>query len=221
MRAVLVLALLVSTLGFGSIAVAQITGPTPETKRPPAAESPRPPSRQQPSGTPLKAVEEPGARAKRLDDLFAQLRQEASAAKAETIANRIGAEWADSGSATVDLLVQRATQAVGKQDNAAAFDFLDQAILLDPDYAEAWNRRATLNYSADQYSQSLDDIRETLKREPRHFGALMGLAAILEETDRKPQALQTYLKVLEIYPTLKGAQDAVGRLSEEMAGQAL
>jgi tetratricopeptide (TPR) repeat protein len=220
MRAVLVSATLLLALGAGSPAVAQTTGPTPESKRP-AAEGPRSPARQQLSGTPLKAVEEPGARAKRLDDLFAQLRQEASAAKAGAIANKINAEWFNSGSATIDLLVQRATQAVAKQDNAAAFDFLDQAIILDPDYAEAWNRRATLNYATDHYSQSLDDIRETLKREPRHYGALMGLAAIMEETDRKPQALQTYFKVLEIYPTLKGAQDAVGRLSDELSGQAL
>ncbi|GGD95133.1 hypothetical protein GCM10011390_12350 [Aureimonas endophytica] len=175
-----------------------------------------------PSGeTPLKAPEEPGAQARRLDALFAELKQEASATKAAAIAEKINAEWGRSGSATVDLLVQRATLAMAKQDGAAALDFLDQALVLDPDYAEAWNRRATLNYTNDDYGKSLDDIRQTLRLEPRHYGALMGFGAILEETDRKPQALQTYLKVLELYPTLKPAQDAVARLSDELAGQAL
>lgn len=167
------------------------------------------------------AVEDPATHAKRLDALFAQLKREASGAKAGIIANRINAEWAASGSATVDLLVQRATLAMAKEDNAAAFDFLDQAIILDPTYAEAWNRRATLNYTTSSYGKSLDDIRATLRLEPRHYGALMGLAAIFEETGRKPQALATYSRVLAIYPTLKSAQDAAGRLSDELAGQAL
>jgi tetratricopeptide (TPR) repeat protein len=112
-----------------------------------------------------------------------------------------------------------ASQAVTGKRQAAAFDFLDQAILLKPDFAEAWNRRATLNYIADDYGKSLADIERTLQLEPRHFGALMGLGAILEATDRKPEALETYLRVLDISPTLKTAQDAVGRLSEEMTGQ--
>ncbi len=188
-----------------------------------AAQSAKPPAgrSQQPAGTPLEPVDDPAAHAKRLGDLFMRLKQEPTAAKAESIAAQINAEWLESGSATVDLLVQRAGTAIGKNDNAAAFDFLDQAIILDPNYAEAWNRRATLNYSTANYGKSLDDIRVTLRLEPRHYGALMGLASILEETGRKPQALEAYGKVLELYPTLKAAQDAVGRLSDELAGQAL
>jgi tetratricopeptide (TPR) repeat protein len=159
------------------------------------------------------------SKADRLDALFAELKRAPSTEAAEQTVDKIQAEWAESGSATVDLMLLWASQAISGQRNAAAFDFLDQAILLKPDFAEAWNRRATLNYVADDYGKSLADIERTLQLEPRHFGALMGLGAILEATDRKTQAMEAYLRVLEISPTLKAAQDAVGRLSEEMTGQ--
>ncbi|WP_152048055.1 tetratricopeptide repeat protein [Aureimonas psammosilenae] len=201
-------------LGLGLAALAQ------EPAQPPAAPE-KSQSRAQSGETPLKSVEDAGARAQRLNDLFSKLKHEASATKAESIAGEINSIWTESGSATVDLLVQRATLAITKEDRSAAFDFLDQAIGLDPNNAESWNRRATLNYATDDYGKSLDDIRVTLRLEPRHYGAMMGLAAILEETDRKDEALQTYMKVLEIYPALKPAQDAVNRLSDELAGQAL
>lgn len=215
MRVFIRSALLLATLALPAAAQAPSQPAAPDTQPAPAS---RP---QQPAGTPLKPIEDPTAHAKRLGDLFARLKQETSSAKAETIAAQINTEWLDSGSATVDLLMQRAGLAMTKSDNAAAFDFLDQAIILDPNFAEAWNRRATLNYSTSNYGRSLDDIRITLRLEPRHYGALMGLAAILEETERKSQALEAYLKVLEFYPTLKPAQDAVIRLSDELTGQAL
>ena len=139
--------------------------------------------------------------------------------KAAEIAARIGGQWGDSGSATVDLLMLWAGAAMAKNQSAAAFDMLDQAILLKPDYPEAWNRRATLNYTTSAYGKSLSDIEHTLRLEPRHFGALMGLGMILEETGRKEKALEAYLRVLDVYPAMKAAQDAVARLSDELTGQ--
>ena len=107
---------------------------------------------------------------------------------------------------------------MGQKDNVAAMDVLDQTLVLDPDYAEAWNRRATLNFSMDRWGKSLADIEQTLGREPRHWGAMMGLGMILERLDEKQKALETYLNVLAVYPALKSAQDAAGRLSEELTG---
>ncbi|WP_206452833.1 tetratricopeptide repeat protein [Aurantimonas marina] len=153
--------------------------------------------------------------------LFAELRKEPSDSKARRIASRIERLWRNSGSATVDLLMLRAAEAMAKEKNAAAFDVLDQALVLDPGYAEAWNRRATLNFTAGAWGKSLADIEQTLTREPRHWGALMGLAMILERTGRKDKALETYLRVLAVYPALKSAQDAAGRLSEELVGPAI
>lgn len=155
----------------------------------------------------------------RLDGLFERLKREADAGKATGIANEIQSVWLESGSATVDLLMLRATQAIARKDAAAALDFTDQAIVLDPDYAEAYNRRATLHYTQNRYALSMADVEEVLKREPRHFGALTGLGAMLEELGRDREALDAYSRALAIYPTLKAAQDAAGRLAEELSGQ--
>ena len=198
-----------------------ITGEPPSATRPsppPAPPSPPPAVAPTESASPL-TDKSPTSRADRLDALFAELKRAPSSEAAQRTVDKIQAEWAESGSATVDLMLLWASQAVTGDRNAAAFDFLDQAILLKPDFAEAWNRRATLNYITSDYGKSLADIERTLQLEPRHFGALMGLGAILEATDRKRQALEAYLRVLDISPTLKPAQDAVGRLSEELTGQ--
>ncbi len=174
-----------------------------------------------------EATDEPDGRvadetpAEKRDRLFAELRKEPSDSKARRIASGIERLWRKSGSATVDLLMLRAAEAMAEQKNAAAFDVLDQALVLEPSYAEAWNRRATLNFTTGAWGKSLADIEQTLAREPRHWGALMGLAMILERTGRKDKALETYLRVLAVYPALKSAQDAAGRLSEELVGPAI
>ena len=62
---------------------------------------------------------------------------------------------------------------------------LDQIIVIKPDFAEAWNKRATVYYLMEDYSDSLADIRATLALQPRHFGALAGFGMILEALDRK------------------------------------
>ncbi|MBO0662969.1 hypothetical protein LQ948_08620 [Jiella sp. MQZ9-1] len=156
--------------------------------------------------------------AQTLDRLFGELRKQPDADKARSIAAQIERQWRRSGSATVDLLMQRAAKAMADQNNAAALDVLDQTIVLDPAYAEAWNRRATLNFTMNKFGKSLADIEQTLAREPRHWGALMGLGMILEHLDENQKAFDTYMKVLAIYPALKSAQDAAGRLADELTG---
>ncbi|MEF2551226.1 tetratricopeptide repeat protein [Aurantimonas sp. A2-1-M11] len=156
-----------------------------------------------------------------IDRLFTELRRVADARDARRVAGRIERHWRRSGSATIDLLMQRAARAMTREDNAAALDVLDQALVIAPDYPEAWNRRATLNFSMNRLGKSLADIEQTLVREPRHWGALMGLAIILEQTGHKDKALETYLRVLAVYPALDSAQDAAGRLSEELLGPAI
>ncbi|MFD2236203.1 hypothetical protein [Aureimonas populi] len=177
---------------------------------------------------PLPPLSEPSApasgddeAASALDGLFAELRRERSPEAAERLAGRIEAHWLDSGSATVDLLMGWADAAAATQNEGAAFDLLEQVMVLSPDYAEAWNRRATLNYGLDRYGRSLADIEQTLIREPRHFGALMGLGAILETLGRDSDAAQAYGRVLEVYPSLRAAQDALARLSDAAEGRTL
>jgi len=172
---------------------------------------------------PASAAEEVGAtdEVARLDKLFIDLKRERNEKAAERIAGQIWAEWRKSGSASVDLLLQWSNEAAEKKKFDVALDFLDQVITLQPDFAEGWNRRATVHFMMDNYAKSMADIEYTLRLEPRHFGALSGLAAILKETGRKELALDAYERTLDIYPMMRDAQSEVATLSEELAGEGI
>lgn len=154
-----------------------------------------------------------------IDRLFEKLRKDPKQSTARATARMIWREWSYSGSRSVDLLMAWASRAMGKKDYAKAQDLLDHVIVIAPDYAEGWNRRATLYYTVDDFGKSLADIETTLSLEPRHFGALSGLAAIMQRIGKDEQALQAWYKVLEIYPANKQAQEAVITLEEELAGR--
>jgi len=157
----------------------------------------------------------------RLDQLFADLKRERNEKAAERIAGRIWGEWAQSGSASVDLMMQWSQKAMENQKYDVALDFLDQVVTLQPAYAEGWNRRATVHFMMKNYGKSMSDIDHTLHLEPRHFGALSGLAQIMAETGHKQSALEAWQKVLAIYPMMRSAQDQVSTLSEELAGEGI
>jgi tetratricopeptide (TPR) repeat protein len=163
----------------------------------------------------------PKTRAERLDELFTNLKRERNEKAAERIAARIWEEWNRSDSAIVDLMMQWSQQAVEKKKFDVALDFLDQVVTLSPDYAEGWNRRATVHYMMHNYGKSMADIERTLELEPRHFGALSGLAQIMKETERKQLALDAYQRVLDIYPMMRNAQNEVATLSEELTGEGI
>jgi len=166
-------------------------------------------------------VEQPDANASpkhRLDNLYAQLKRERDPEKANGIAQEIRVEWNDSGSATVNLLMQWADKAIEDKRNVAALDFLDQAIALKPTYAESWNRRATLNYASGNYRKSMSDIEHVLELDPRHFGALSGMAAILNDTGNEQLTLKAWERFLDVFPANRTAQDQVNTLSEKLAG---
>jgi tetratricopeptide (TPR) repeat protein len=152
-----------------------------------------------------------------LDNLFARLKKAPDEAAAAIASHSIEQHWARSGSDTADLLMQRADAALAAGDRTLAIEILDRIIAIDPDWAEAWNRRATAFYLEDDIVRSANDIREVLAREPRHFGALMGLAGILERIGDERKALEVYERVLDIYPLLAGAQKGVERLKAKYA----
>jgi tetratricopeptide (TPR) repeat protein len=147
-----------------------------------------------------------------LDNLFTKLKKAPDEAAAAIASRSIEQSWARSGSDTADLLMQRADAALTSGDRTLAIEILDRIIAINPDWAEAWNRRATVFYLEDDIVRSAHDVREVLAREPRHFGALMGLAAILERIGDERKALVVYERVLDIYPLLAGAQKGAERL---------
>ncbi|MGK9054765.1 hypothetical protein QTA58_15375 [Neorhizobium sp. CSC1952] len=196
--------LVVAATLAASSALAQTAAPSPPAAAPPAGIQAAPASAPKPANP--------------LDPLFEALKRERDADKARGIATQIMTDMNQSGSATVDLLMQWAATAIKEKRNAAALDFLDQVTLLDPAYPEGWNRRATLHYTMGNSRKSMADIAEVLKREPRHFGAIAGMAGILMENGRDELALKAWEDYLAVYPADRDAQEAVTKLSEKIAG---
>ena len=159
--------------------------------------------------------------AKDLDGLFAQLSRTRDSKLADRISTRIWEIWQTSDSRSIDLLTIWARNASGSKRFNVALDLLDQVIALRPDYAEGFNQRATLHFMMENYGKSIADIERTLALEPRHYGALAGLASILERLGEKERALETWYRVLTIYPAMKSAQDSVVRLEEDLAGNGI
>ena len=154
-----------------------------------------------------------------LDALFAQLGAVADDSAAQSLESQIWARWADSGSATVNVLLERASAAEEAGDSELAVRFLDQASDLAPDYAEPWNRRASLAYEAEDYRGAISAIQETLKREPRHFGALAGLGLIYEELGQDRAALEAFRAALAIHPHYESARRGAARLEPRVDGR--
>jgi tetratricopeptide (TPR) repeat protein len=161
------------------------------------------------------------AEANTLDKLFAELKRERNPQAAERISKRIWNEWHKSGSASIDLMMQWSNDAVAGQKYDVALDFLDQVVTLQPGFAEGWNRRATVHFLMRSFGKSMADIERTLELEPRHFGALSGMAQIMKDTGRKELALQAWQRVLDIYPMMRSAQGEIATLSEELAGESI
>ena len=154
-----------------------------------------------------------------LDSLFVQLEQAPDAETAAPIEQQIWQRWSDSGSPTVNVLLERAAAAESDGDPELAARFLDQASDLAPEYAEPWNRRANLAYRGEDFPGAIAAIQETLKREPRHFGALTGLGLIYEELGQHRAALEAYRAALAIHPNYETAAQGVRRLEPRVDGR--
>jgi tetratricopeptide (TPR) repeat protein len=151
--------------------------------------------------------------------LFADLRTAPDAAAAELAEAQIWAKWTTSGSATVDVLLERANAAEAAGDTGLARAFLIQAADLAPGFAEPWHRRAAIAYAEQDYAGAIRAIEETLKREPHHFAAYAGLGVIYEELGQDAAALAAYREALRIHPNLGAARQGERRLSARLNGQ--
>jgi len=153
-------------------------------------------------------------RSARLDALFAEL-AEPGREDHLRIETEIARLWSQSGSPAMDLLLRRGREAIDAEDLAAAVEHFSALIDHAPDFAEGWNARATAFYLLDEYALSIADIERTLALEPRHFGALEGLAAILEQMDRPELALRALRQAHALNPNRASVQEAIERLERE------
>lgn len=187
---------------------------------PPSAEDFNPLPEDLPDAGGQVVVEEtdPEEEQSRLDQLFADLAEADEPSKAERAAREIQMIWMESGSDTVDILMSRAGKAIQGEDHALALDLLDVIVVLKPSYAEGWNRRATVHYMREDFGKSLVDIERTLALEPRHWGALSGLAIIQRRLGYEADALQTFKRALEVNPGLENAVEAIEALEKKAEG---
>ena len=172
-----------------------------------------------PLGAPVQTLDKTDRQ--RIDELFVELKKAPNDKAAGRVASRLVERMNNSGSASVDLMMSWAQKAMTEEKWDVALDFLDQVTTLKPDYAEGWNRRATVHFLMHNFAKSMADIQRTLELEPRHFGALAGMAQILKTRGDKQSALSAYSRVLDVYPMLRDAQNEVSTLSEELAGEAI
>lgn len=179
----------------------------------PPVEIPAPP-------TEMPAMDDAAEEARSLDSLFAALKV-SDEGDYKAIENQIMAVLARSDSASMTFLLARASRAMEAAEFDKALGFLDDLVRLEPDFAEAWNRRATVYFHLEQYGRSMADIQRALALEPRHFVAMAGMAIILDRLERPKAALEVFRRVLELHPHMEGAREAVERLAPDVDGREL
>lgn len=155
------------------------------------------------------------------DEMFAELKSAPSDIVAESLADDINASFRESGSATADILLERAMIAETVEKYDLAREFLDRAIAVKPDYAEAWFLRSLLFMEDEMIDQALFDLNEALTHEPRHFRAWLTLGSVFEMLGQNKQALESYREVLKIYPRHPGANSNIRRLAPLVDGRAI
>lgn len=176
-----------------------------------------PPSAAPPSTAPLETAE----RKTRLDGLFTALKTAKSDDDATEFVAEIWRVWTLSGRPDVDALMARALGAMNSRDYGLAQMLLDSVVDEAPDFAEGWNRRATLRFMMSDHVGSTADIGKVLELEPRHFGAIAGQAMIHMTAERWKEALASYRQALAINPFLRERQQLIPMLEKKVEGEKL
>ena len=125
--------------------------------------------------------------------------------------------WFRLGTADANHQLCRGTRALNRGDYDHAISHFNRAIELDPNFSEAYNQRAIVNYLQERYEQSLEDCRRTVERMPCHFGAWSGMGHCHAHLGRLRKAVEAYEKALSINPFLTGIQQVVSELKNKLA----
>jgi tetratricopeptide (TPR) repeat protein len=182
---------------------------------------------QKPKAEPQRAeppkAEKPQAQAPQvrgtLDDLFRRLKDAKDAREAKSLATQIERRFARSGSDTVDLLAARANEVFAEGELAIAIEIMDRAIVLKPDWAEGYHRRATMFFAMDDMTRALVDLNAALAREPRHFGALTGMGLVFQRLGDQKRSFAAYTKAYEINPSMESVKTILDRMRPDVEGR--
>ena len=124
--------------------------------------------------------------------------------------------WSRSGDADIDRAMALGVEQMQAGRHAEAVAAFSRVISQNPDFAEAWNKRATAYYLAGEYRKSLADCDQVLKRNPRHFGALSGLGMVHLALDELEHAQRWFRRALEVNPNMVGVELELLRLEERL-----
>lgn len=114
--------------------------------------------------------------------------------------------WGRSGDGDIDRLMARGVEEMQAGQHAASIATFSEVIRRRPDFAEGWNKRATVYYLAGESKKSLADCDQVLRRNPRHFGALSGIGQIYFGLKEYEKAIQWWRRALEVNPNMVGVE---------------
>jgi tetratricopeptide (TPR) repeat protein len=152
----------------------------------------------------------------RLVGLFRDLRVVTGYLKARTLEQEIWQIWTVSSLPEVNRLMEEGVGAMATQDYKTALADFTKVVDLAPDFAEGWNKRATVLWLVGDYEGSLADVDKTLSLEPRHFGALAGLGHINAALEREEEALAAYERALAVNPHMPGIIASIEQLKQRL-----
>jgi tetratricopeptide (TPR) repeat protein len=117
--------------------------------------------------------------------------------------------WSRSGDATIDRLFATGVEQMNARQGEQAVDTFSEIIRRRPEFAEGWNKRATIYYLIGEYQKSLADCDEVMKRNPYHFGALSGYGMIYLQLDQPATALEYFERALGVNPNLESTRQTI------------
>lgn len=122
--------------------------------------------------------------------------------------------WGRSGDAEADRLLQAGIEQMSRGDGPGAVETFTKAIQRKPDFAEAWNKRATVYFLMGEHQKSLEDCDEVMKRNPAHFGALAGYGQIYLQLDQPERALAYFRRALRVNPNMRSVEQIIPQLEQ-------
>jgi tetratricopeptide (TPR) repeat protein len=155
----------------------------------------------------------------RLDGLFEHLRGAPSAAEAAVVEQQIWQIWLQSDDPGVNRLMEQGVLAMGERQLDTALRVFDRMVQQAPEFAEGWNKRATVHYLMGSWRASVLDIQRTLELEPRHFGAWFGLGLIYDALDEPAAALRSYEATMRLNPHSESTRARVEELRQQLQGR--
>ncbi|MGE0876380.1 MAG: tetratricopeptide repeat protein [Burkholderiales bacterium] len=132
--------------------------------------------------------------------------------------------WSRSGDPAIDKLMARGVDEMRAGHHARAIATFSAVIAQRPDFAEAWNKRATVYYLAGEHRKSIADCDEVLRRNPGHFGALSGAGQVWYALEEYDKALAAWRRALEVNPNMVGVEMSIRSVEEllkEKRGRAI